>query len=170
MTDSSVASSDPAAVLTLADGNLVASSNGTDNSITTIGESLAVELKTESGKSVSLDVTEETPAVEVRTGDNASGSDYQVLAQTDSNTIEQTNVDASGKETTKPIDGQLDNTTANQPLPDAIASPKEKPGFIAAAERAFTGAPAAEGGTTNASTAAGGASPPPLRPTASVPG
>ena len=170
VTDSSVASSDPAAVLTLADGNLVASSNGTDNSITTTGESLAVELTTESGKSVSLDVTEETPAVEVRTGDNASGSDYQVLAQTDSNTIEQTNVDASGKETTKTFDGQLDNTTSNQPLPDAIASPKEKPGFISAAERAFTGAPAAEGGTTNASTAAGGASPPPLRPTASVPG
>jgi hypothetical protein len=170
VTESSVSSTDPNAVLTLADGNLVASSNGTDNSITTTGESLAVELKTESGKSVSLDVTEETPAVEVRTGDNASGSDYQVLAQTDNNTIEQTNVDASGKETTKTIDGQLDNTTSNQPLPDAIASPKEKPGFISAAERAFTGAPATEGGTTNASNADGGASPPPLRPTASVPG
>jgi hypothetical protein len=170
VTDASVASTDPNAVLTLADGNLVASSNGTDNSITTTGEALAVELKTESGKSVSVDVTAKTPAVEVRTGDNASGSDYQVLAQTDSNTIEQTNVDASGKETTKTIDGQLDNTTSNQPLPDAIASPKEKPGFLPAAERAFTGAPAAEGGVANNSGATGGAAPPPLRPTASVPG
>lgn len=164
VTDTSVSSSDPNAVLTLADGNLVASSNGTDNSITTNGEALAVELTTVSGKAVSLNVNSETPAVEVRTGDSANGSDYQVLAQTGDNSIEQKSVDANGKETTKTIEGQLDNTTSNQELPAAIASPKEKPGFPSALERAFTGTPAVEGGTS-----VGNAVAPALRPTATIP-
>ena len=170
ITDTSISSSDPNAVLTLADGNLVASSNGVDNSITTNGDALAVELTTDSGKAVSLDVNSETPAVEVRTGESAGGSDYQVLAQTGDNTIEQKSVDASGKETTKTIEGQLDNTTSNQALPDAIGSPKEKPGFIPAAERAFTGTPAAEGSAgTSTNGATGSAVAPALRPTATVP-
>ena len=169
VTDSSVASTDPNAVLTLADGNLVATSNGVDNSITTNGDALAVALKTASGKDVSIDVTSETPAVEVRTGETASGSDYQVLSQTADNTIEQKSVDASGKETVKTVDGQLGNTTANQALPDGIASPKDKPGFTPAIDRAFTGTPAAEGATDSGTNSAGSAGTPPLRPVATVP-
>lgn len=164
VSDTSVSTDDPNAVLTLADGNLVATSNGIDNSISTDGDALAVALTTKSGQNVKLDVTAETPAIEVRTGQSAGSADYQVLAQTGDNTIEQKSVDASGKETTKTIDGQLDNTTANQALPDAIASPKEKPGFTPAIERAFTGKPA-----TEAAPATGSAAAPALRPVATVP-
>lgn len=170
VTDNSISTTDPNAVLTLADGDLVASSNGVDNSITSNGDSLAVSLTTESGQDVSLNVTSDTPAVEVRTGDSAGTSDYQVLSQTGDNTIEQKSVSTDGKSTTKTIDGQLDNTTSNQPLPDAIASPKEKPGFPSAVERAFTGAAAPEGGATTNNGAAGSAVAPALRPRATIPG
>jgi hypothetical protein len=167
VSDSSISTDDPAAVLTLADGELVASSNGADNSITTNGEALAVALTTASGQDVSLDVTSDAPAVEVRTGSSASGSDYQVLTQKDDNTIEQKSVDADGKSTVKTIDGQLGNTSSSQSLPDALASPAEKPGFIPATDRVFTGTPAAD---TATGTEAASAEVPDLRPTASVPG
>jgi hypothetical protein len=167
VSDSNISTDDPTAVLTLADGELVASSNGADNSITTDGDALAVALTTSSGQDVSLDVTSDTPAVEVRTGSSASGSDYQVLSQTGDNTIEQKSVDAEGKSTVKTIEGQLDNTSSNQALPDALASPAEKPGFIPAADRAFSGTPAAE---NTSGSKADSAIAPALRPTASVPG
>ena len=167
VTDSNISTNDPTAVLTLADGELVASSNGVNNSITTSGDALAVALTTASGQEVSLDVTSESPAVEVRTGTSAAGADYQVLTKVSDNTIEQKIIDADGESTVKTVDGQLDNTTSNQALPDALASPIEKPGFIAAAERAFTGAPVADNvsGQKQGSSIA-----PVLRPTAKVPG
>lgn len=167
VSDSNISTDDPSAVLTLADGELVASSNGANNSITTNGDALAVALTTQGGQEVSLAVTSETPAVEVRTGSSASGSDYQVLTQNADNTIEQKSVSADGKATVKTVDGQLDGTTSNQPLPDALASPAEKPGFIPAAERAFTGAPAIGNAP---GTKVGSAVVPALRPTVSVPG
>lgn len=167
ITDSNISTDDPTAVLTLADGELVASSNGENNSISTSGEALAVALTTPSGQEVTLDVTSEAPAVEVRTGDSASGSDYQVLTQKADNTIEQKSVGTDGKETVKTIDGQLDSTTSNQPLPEALAAPAEKPGFIPAAERAFSGVPAPD---KAAGPNVGSAIAPALRPTAKVPG
>ena len=167
ITDSNISTDDPTAVLTLADGELVASSNGENNSISTSGDALAVALTTPSGQEVTLDVTSEAPAVEVRTGDSASGSDYQVLTQKDDNTIEQKSVGTDGKETVKTIDGQLDSTTSNQPLPEALAAPAEKPGFIPAAERAFSGVPAPD---KAAGPNVGSGVAPALRPTAKVPG
>ena len=167
ITDSNISTDDPTAVLTLADGELVASSNGENNSISTSGDALAVALTTPSGQEVTLDVTSEAPAIEVRTGDSASGSDYQVLTQKDDNTIEQKSVGTDGKETVKTIDGQLDSTTSNQPLPEALAAPAEKPGFIPAAERAFSGVPAPD---KAAGPNVGSGVAPALRPTAKVPG
>jgi hypothetical protein len=167
VTDSNISTDDPTAVLTLADGELVASSNGANNSITTNGDALAVALTTPSGQEVTLDVTSETPAVEIRTGSSASGSDYQVLTQKADNTIEQKSVGTDGKETIKTVEGKLDNTSSNEALPEALASPVEKPGFIPAADRAFTGAPAPDNATgPNVGTELA----PALRPTASVPG
>jgi hypothetical protein len=167
VTDSNISTDDPTAVLTLADGELVASSNGANNSITTNGDALAVALTTPSGQEVTLDVTSETPAVEIRTGSSASGSDYQVLTQKADNTIEQKSVGTDGKEAVKTVEGNLDNTSSNQALPEALASPEEKPGFIPAADRAFSGAPAPDNATgPNVGTELA----PALRPTASVPG
>jgi hypothetical protein len=167
VSDANISTNDPAVVLTLADGELVASSNGSDNSITTEGDALAIELTTKGGQDLNLDVTSDAPAVEVRTGTSASGSDYQVLTQKDDNTIEQKSVDANGKSTVKTIEGQLDNTTSYQAPPVALASPAEKPGFAPAAERAFSGAAATEN-AVGANAGTGQA--PALRPTASVPG
>ena len=167
VTDSNISTDDPTAVLTLADGELVASSNGANNSITTNGDALAVALTTPSGQEVTLDVTSETPAVEIRTGSFASGSDYQVLTQKVDNTIEQKSVGTDGKEAVKTVEGNLDNTSSNEALPEALASPAEKPGFVPAANRAFTGAPAPENAIVpKAATELA----PALRPTASVPG
>ena len=167
VTDSNISTDDPTAVLTLADGELVASSNGSNNSITTSGDALAVALTTASGQEVSLDVTSDTPSVEIRTGSSASGADYQVLTKVGDNAIEQKSIDADGKTTVKTVEGQLENTTSNQALPEVLASPAEKPGLIPAAERAFTGVPAPEDATGSKPVSSIA---PALRPTASVPG
>ena len=181
ITDTSISSDDPNVVLTLADGNLVASANGESNSISTEGEKLAVEVTTSTGQEVKLAVDENAPAVDVvtpgREGSNLSGG-YQIQAQVDDNTIQQTTVDANGKESTKTVEGQLANTQSDQPLPQSLEAPEVKAGLPAIADRAFTGEPAPDNaGTSPATTvaankAAGGSSTetPALRPVATIPG
>lgn len=187
ITDSSISSNDPSVVLTLADGNLVASSNGENNSISTEGETLAVELTTSNGQNVNVSVNDEAPAVDVltpgRDGSNLNAG-YQVQTQVDPNTIQQTTVDASGKETTKTVDGQLANTQPDQPLPASLEAPVVKPGLPAIAERAFTGEPAldnagvesptttSQGNNANNADTGGEVSTqtPALRPVATIPG
>lgn len=184
ITDNSVSSDDPNVVLTLADGNLVASSNGNNNSISSEGEKLAVELTTSTGQNVNVAVDEKAPAVDVvtpgREGSNVDAG-YQIQKQVDNNTIQQTIVDANGKETTKTVDGQLANTQSDQPLPESLDAPVVKPGLPSLADRVFTGEPAPDnagksastttvGATENNSPASGGSSQnPPLRPVATVP-
>ena len=106
---------------------------------------------------------------------------YQIQKQVDGNTIQQTTVDANGKETTKTVDGQLANTQSDQPLPQSLDAPVVKPGLPALTERVFTGEPAPDnagssaptttvGATDNNSPTGGGSSQnPPLRPVATVP-
>ena len=184
ITDTSISSDDPNVVLTLADGNLVASANGESNTISTEGEKLAVEVTTSTGQNVNISVDENAPAVDVvtpgREGSNVDGG-YQIQTQVDANTIQQTNVDANGKETTKTVDGQLANTQSDQPLPKSLEAPEVKPGLPAIADRVFTGEPAPDNAgstptttvTSSANSAvAGGSSTetPALRPVATIPG
>lgn len=179
ITDTSISSNDPSVVLTLADGNLVASANGESNTISTEGESLAVDITTEGGQKVSVDVNEDAPAVDVRTPGREGASlesGYQVLTQVGDNSIEQKTVDANGKETVKTIEGELDNTKSSQPLPESLAAPAVKPGLPSTESRAFTGDPAEDNAgraatDSTVANATGNVSTetPVLRPVATVP-
>jgi hypothetical protein len=182
ISDTSISTNDPNVVLTLADGNLVASANGENNSISTEGEQIAVELTTSTGQNVEVAVNEDAPAVDVITP-GRDGSDvqsgYQVQTQIDSNTIQQTTVDANGKESTKTIEGQLSNTQSDQPLPDSLEAPVVKAGLPELTERVFTGEPATDNAGTAATAATtanstqagqGSSDTPPLRPVATIPG
>lgn len=132
ISDSSVSSNDPAVVLTLADGNLVGTSNGESNSITTTGEQLEVVTTSANGEDVKVNVTEEAPAIEVRTNgqpDMAKGSDVEILTQVGPNSIEKETTDSSGSKKTSTQKGQLDNTKESVPLPDELQAPDVKDGL-----------------------------------------
>jgi hypothetical protein len=183
ITDAGVKSDDPAVVLSLADGNLVASSNGAGNEISSNGEQLDVQVTAPNGDPVNVTVTDEAPAVDVRTpgrdGVDASAN-VEILTQTGDNEIEKKVVDASGAETVTTEVGQLENTQVDRPLPDELAAPATKPGLPSRDERLVdpaaigTGSsvPSGQTNTTIAATETTVSRPsglPPLRPVATVP-
>jgi hypothetical protein len=181
-------------VLSLADGNLVASSNGAGNEISTTGEQLDVQVTAPNGEQVNVEVTPEAPAVDVRTPGRDGvdpNANVEILTQTGDNEIERKTIDANGNETVTTEEGQLDNTQVNRPMPDALAAPETKPGLPSRDERVAEVTPAAGPTTTvdaNAPTTtptgdptttiavppatapAGSGNLPPLRPVATVPG
>ena len=183
LTDTGVKSDDPAVVLSLADGNLVASSNGAGNEISTTGDQLAVQVTAPNGDPVSVTVTDAAPAVDVRTpgrdGVDANAN-VEILTQTGDNQIEKKVVDATGKETVTTETGQLDNTQVNRPMPTDLAAPATKPGLPARDERvvdpatisAGTTVPTGETSTTIAAatetTVSKPSALPPLRPVATT--
>jgi len=192
--DGGVKANDPSVVLSLADGNLVASSNGAGNEIATTGGQIDVRLTAPNGEQVSVAVTADTPAVDVRTPGRDGvdpNANVEILSQTGANEIEKKVIDASGNETVTTQQGQLENTQVNRPMPEALAAPATKPGLPSRDERVAQVTPAAGTPTTidasaptttplgdpTATTAippatapAGGGNLPPLRPVATVPG
>lgn len=192
--DGGVKANDPSVVLSLADGNLVASSNGAGNQIATTGGQIDVQLTAPNGEQVSVAVTADTPAVDVRTPGRDGvdpNANVEILSQTGANEIEKKVIDASGNETVTTQQGQLENTQVNRPMPEALAAPATKPGLPSRDERVAQVTPAAGTPTTidasaptttplgdpTATTAippatapAGGGNLPPLRPVATVPG
>lgn len=194
VTESGVKADDPNVVLSLADGNLVASSNGAGNELATTGEQIDVQVTAPNGEQVAVAVTPEAPAVDVRTpgrdgvDDNAN---VEILTQTGANEIEKKVIDANGNETVTTEQGQLENTQVNRPMPAELAAPDTKPGLPARAERVADVTPAAGTPTTvdaaaptttplgeptttvavpPATAPAGSGNLPPLRPVATVPG
>ena len=183
LTDTGVKSDDPAVVLSLADGNLVASSNGAGNEISTTGDQLAVQVTAPNGDPVSVTVTDAAPAVDVRTpgrdGVDANAN-VEILTQTGDNQIEKKVVDATGKETVTTETGQLDNTQVNRPMPTDLAAPATKPGLPTRDQRivdpasisADSTVPAGETSTTIAAatetTVSKPSALPPLRPVATT--
>ena len=183
LTDTGVKSDDPSVVLSLADGNLVASSNGAGNEINTTGDQLAVQVTAPNGDPVSVTVTEAAPAVDVRTpgrdGVDANAN-VEILTQTGDNQIEKKVVDATGKETVTTETGQLDNTQVNRPMPTDLAAPATKPGLPTRDQRvvdpatisAGTTVPTGETSTTIAAatetTVSKPSALPPLRPVATT--
>jgi hypothetical protein len=194
VSDGAVKADDPNVVLSLADGNLVASSNGAGNEISTTGEQLDVQVTAPNGEQVNVEVTPEAPAVDVRTPGRDGvdpNANVEILTQTGDNEIERKTIDANGNETVTTEEGQLDNTQVNRPMPDALAAPETKPGLPSRDERVAEVTPAAGPTTTvdaNAPTTtptgdptttiavppatapAGSGNLPPLRPVATVPG
>jgi hypothetical protein len=191
VTESTVKADDPNVVLSLADGNLVASSNGAGNELATTGEQIDVQVTAPNGEQVDVAVTSEAPAVDVRTPGREGvdeNANIEILTQTGANEIERKVIDESGNETVTTEEGQLENTQVNRPLPAELAAPETKPGLPSRDERAAdvdaAGTPTTIDGaaptTTPAGTAntavppatapAGSGNLPPLRPVATVPG
>lgn len=194
VTESTIKADDPGVTLTLADGNLVASSNGAGNELGTTGEQIDVQVTAPNGDQVSIAVTPAAPAVDVRTPGRDGvdpNANVEILTQTGSNEIERKVIDASGKETVTTEQGQLDNTQVNRPMPEALAAPATKPGLPSRDERIAevtpaagptttideatpTTVPVADAGATGtappATAPAGSGNLPPLRPVATVPG
>ena len=194
VSDGGVKADDPNVVLSLADGNLVASSNGAGNAIATTGEQLDVQVTAPSGEQVTVAVTPEAPAVDVRTPGREGvdpNANVEILTQKAANEIERKTIDANGNETVTTEEGQLENTQVNRPMPEALAAPDTKPGLPAREERVAEVTPAAgptttvdaaaptttpAGGPTTtiavppATAPAGSGNLPPLRPVATVPG
>jgi len=194
VSESSVKADDPNVVLSLADGNLVASSNGAGNELATSGEQIDVQVTAPNGEQVSVAVTPEAPAVDVRTPGRDGvdpNANVEILTQTGTNEIERKVIDENGNETVTTEEGQLENTQVSRPLPAELAAPDTKPGLPARDERvaevtpaagptttideaAPTTTPAGEPTTTvavpPATAPAGSGNLPPLRPVATVPG
>ena len=142
---------------TLADGNLVGSSNGENNSVTSSGDAVQIVVDGATGTPVTVDVTADAAAVEVRTpgrdGVDAN-TNYEVVTQTSDTQVERKVVGTNGKETTKTEDGQLDSTKVENALPDALKAPAVKGGLPDAASRALDAGTAAT--TTTSTSVAGG--------------
>jgi hypothetical protein len=193
VTDSGVKADDPNVVLSLADGNLVASSNGAGNEITTDGGQLDVQVTAPNGEQVNVAVTPDAPAVDVRTPGREGvdpNANVEVLTQTGDNQIERKTIDANGNETVTTEEGQLENTQVTRPMPEALSAPATKPGLPSRDERVAEVTPAGTPTTIDASAPttaplgdptttiavppatapAGAGGLPPLRPVATVPG
>ena len=194
VTDGGVKADDPNVVLSLADGNLVASSNGAGNELATTGEQIDVQVTAPNGEQVSVAVTADAPAVDVRTPGRDGvdpNANVEILTQTGANEIEKKVIDANGTETVTTQEGQLENTQVSRPMPEALAAPETKPGLPDRDERVAEVTPAAGPTTTvdaaapttaplgdptttiavpPATAPAGSGNLPPLRPVATVPG
>lgn len=186
VTDSTVKADDPNVTLSLADGNLVASSNGSGNELATTGEQIDVQVTAPNGEQVQVAVTPEAPAVDVRTPGRDGvdpNANVEVLTQTGDNEIEKKVIDANGNETVTTEQGQLDNTQVNRPMPAELTAPDTKPGLPSRDQRVAEVTPAAGTPTTAplgettttvavppATAPAGNGNLPPLRPVATVPG
>ena len=157
LSSDAVSTNNPEVVLTLADGNLVGSSNGENNSVTSSGDAVQIVVDGATGTPVTVDVTADAAAVEVRTpgrdGVDAN-TNYEVVTQTSDTQVERKVVGTNGKETTKTEDGQLDSTKVENALPDALKAPAVKGGLADAASRALDAGTAAT--TTTSTSVAGG--------------
>lgn len=172
ISDSSVSSNDPAVSLTLADGNLVGTSNGQNNSISTTGEQLDVVTTSATGDEITVEVTQESPAVEVRTNgqpDMAKGAEVEILTQVGPNAIEKETTDASGKKKTTSQKGQLDNTKESVPLPEELQGPEVKDGLPQPEDRQLVTNSAQRQSPINSATTTGSGSLPKLREVAAPP-
>jgi hypothetical protein len=152
LSSDAVSTTDPEVVLTLADGNLVGSSNGDNNSVTSSGEAVQIVVDGADGTPVTVDVNADAAAVDVRTpgrdGVDAN-TNYEVVTQSSDTQVERKVVDTNGKETTTTEDGQLDSTKVENELPEALKAPAVKGGLPDAASRALDTGTAA---TTTTST------------------
>ena len=138
LTNSSIAVDDPKVVLTVADGDLVATAAGGANSISSTEGAISVQLTSAKGEVISQKATEESSAIEVRTSqaDGATaGIDYEVLTQVSATQVEKRTVAVDGTETTTTINAVLDNQKQTAILPADLKAPEVKGGLTPMTER-----------------------------------
>lgn len=153
----SISTNDPAAVITLADGNFVATSNGGNNSVTTDGTQVAVTVDGADGNPVTAVADETTNAVDVRTPGREGVDEninYEIVAQKAPEEIEKTTVGLDGSEQVASETGRLSNTQVYQESPEELKVPAVKPGLPSAESRTI-GEPAPTTTTSSTTTIAG---------------
>ncbi|MFM7093791.1 MAG: hypothetical protein ACKOYL_04430, partial [Actinomycetota bacterium] len=133
-----ISTNDPAAVITLADGNFVATSNGGNNSVTTDGTQVAVTVDGADGNPVTAVADETTNAVDVRTPGREGVDEninYEIVAQKAPEEIEKTTVGLDGTQQVETEVGRLSNTQVYQDSPEELKVPSVKPGLPSAESR-----------------------------------
>ena len=160
-----ISTNDPTAVVTLADGNLVATSNGANNTVKTEGEQVTVTVDGADGSPVTAAADATTNAVEVRTPGRegvAQDINYELVTQASPDQVERTIVGRDGTEEVVTEDGSLSNTQVYQEAPDPLKAPEVKAGLPSAASRAIgdattptTASATTVAGATTTSTIAG---------------
>jgi hypothetical protein len=123
--DTGISSNDPGVVVSLADGNLVATANGQTAKLESSASGIAVDVSTASGQQISLNVNEATPTVEVKTAGAeglSKGLDYEIAKQTGDNEISRESVSVSGKKSTIVESGSLGASSTEAVIPVALQS------------------------------------------------
>ena len=136
----SVSTNDPAAVITLADGNFVGTSNGANNNVTTDGSQVTITVNGADGTPVTATANDTTTAVDVRTpgrdGVDAT-TNYEVVTQSAPDQVDRKVVNVDGTEATTSEAGRLANTTVYQDPPADLKDPAVKAGLPSAESRAI---------------------------------
>ena len=130
---------DPTVLLTLASGDNVATSTGSNNSITADENGVSVTVDGANGAPVTVASGSGTPAIEVEGAGTAglpADADYVYRSQSPDGQVEQTVVNTDGTKDTSKVDGTLDNTSTSPNLSDPLAATDEVPGLPPESERA----------------------------------
>lgn len=154
--ESQVSTNDPGTVVTLADGNFVATANGANNTVATDGDQVTVTVDGADGNSITATANETTNAVDVRTPGRegvAEDINYELVTQTAPTQIERKVVGLDGSEEVATEDGKLANTQVYQESPDELKAPDIKAGLPSAASRTI--GEVATATTTTSTTVAG---------------
>ena len=153
VSEDEVTTNDPTAIITLADQNFVATSNGANNTVSTDGNQVTATVNGADGNQISATANEETKAVEVRTPGRdgvADDTNYELITQTDPGQLERKVVTRDGGETVTNEQGTLANRQVYQEPPNDLKAPDVKTGLPSAASRAVGSAATAT--TTTSST------------------
>ena len=166
----SISSPQPQTVLTFASGGFAATVNGSNSEISSTPEGLTIRTETPSGQQVNVQVNQDAPAVEVRTGSTGGLPDggYQVLTQTGENEITTKTVSETGRVTETVTQGTIASTGTNVQIPEELAVPEVDPTLPPSEERVMQPAVTTTTSTSTTVPSTTTTSAPP-RPTTTVP-
>jgi hypothetical protein len=139
-----ISSNDPVIELTMAAGDLAASGNGAETSLTTSGEgdssSIQVNVVTLEGDNIDVVVNNNIPAVAVVTEGSpklAEGEKYVVVTQTGENEVTTKTVTTTGQETIEVAPGDLGFSEVTQTLQPELVANEVSAELPPAEERVF---------------------------------
>ncbi len=138
--DSGISSNDPGVVVSLADGNLVATANGQTAKLESSASGIAVNVSTASGQQISLNVNDATPTVEVKTTGAvglATGLEFEIAKQTGDNEISRESVSVAGKKSSVIESGSLGANSVTVSIPVSLQSTTVSASLPPVEERKF---------------------------------
>lgn len=140
LTETSVASNDPQTVLTLAAGDLVATANGAQATLSSSNEAINVNVETATGETINVKVTQDAPVLEVRSAGNPelpTGVAYEVFTQTGTNEISRESVSSSGLKSVVVETGSLNMSSVEAKIPEILQNNEVSAALPPAEERTF---------------------------------